>query len=278
MKKFSLAVLGLLFLFVNVGYGKEVVSSAKKPVKTPAKKAAAAPKNEKLFVKAESQSIIFYTGGTMYVIQPESVSSAGNMMYFAAKDFTDGKDLITKKIEKIECRVDAPEKKIYKVTMQVGDKSIDPNYRLEIFAEILKGQPYLALYTKFFYLGEDVHKCGINWGLSSPYASDPYKYYTISKDNKIQTFRLKGDSNENKIGYAKWLYLHNGKGSGVGLICTTMLGKGEDFVFINSVPPEKELTKTESSDIFMLYMPISKNFKILDSIYTSAMKLDWTFN
>ena len=282
MKKFSLLLLGLLFLSVNVGYGKEGVSSSKNTVKIPAKTAKAAltapKKNEKLFAQVSKQDIIFYTGGRMYVIQPESISSEGNMMYFAAKDFTEGKDLITKKIEKIECRVDTPEKKIYKITMQMGDKSIDPGYRLEIFAEIIKGQPYLALYTKFFYLGEDAHKCGINWGLSSPYASDPYKYYTIPKENKIQTYRLGGSSSENKIGYAKWLYLHNGKGTGIGLICAAMLGKGEDFIFINSVPPEKELTKNESSDIFMLYMPISKNFKVLDGIYNSAMKMDWTFN
>jgi len=97
--------------------------------------------------------------------------------------------------------------------------------------------------------------------LNSPYASDPYKYYTIPKEGKSLTYRLRDEAGNNKIGYAKWLYLHNGKGSGVGLICSALIGKGEDFIFINSVPPEKELSGTDSADVFMVYMPIEKKFQ-----------------
>ena len=191
---------------------KETVTVPKKTVKVPVNAEKVPAKNEKLFVQVDKQDIIFYTAGIMYTIQTEGINSAGNTMYFAAKDFTDNKDLITKKIEKIECRVNTPERKVYKITLQLGDKNIEPKYRLEIFSEIKKGYPFLALYSKFFYLGNDVHKCGINWGLSSPYASDPYKYYTIPKEGKFLTYRLKDEADNNKIGYAKWLYLHNGKG------------------------------------------------------------------
>ena len=271
VKKLFAVWLSLFFLSGALCYGMEAATVPKKTVKAPAK-------NEKLFAKVDKQGIIFYTGGIMYTIQSEGISSAGNTMYFAAKDFTDNKDLITKKIEKIECRVNTPERKVYKITIRLGDKNIDPKYRLEIFSEIKKGYPFLALYSKFFYSGNDVHKCGINWGLSSPYASDPYKYYTIPKENKPVTYRLKDDAGNNKIGYAKWLYLHNGKGSGIGLICPSMIGKGEDFIFINSVPPEKELSGTDSADVFMIYMPIAKNFKILEQMYDETAKMQWTFD
>jgi hypothetical protein len=271
VKKVFVVWLSLFLLSGTLCYGKETAPVSKKTVKVPAK-------NEKLFAQADKQGIIFYTGGIMYTIQAEGINSAGNMMYFAAKDFTDNKDLVTKKIEKIECRVNTPERKVYKTTIQLGDNNIDPKYRLEIFSEIKKGYPFLALYSKFFYLGNDVHKCVINWGLSSPSDSDPYKYYTIPKEGKISTYRLKDESGGNKIGYAKWIYLHNGKGSGIGLICPAMLGKGDDFIFVNSVPPEKELSGTDSADIFMVYMPIAKNFKILDKMYDEIMKMRWTFD
>ncbi|MCX5641930.1 MAG: hypothetical protein NTY10_01610 [Candidatus Omnitrophica bacterium] len=271
MKKLFVIWLGMFILFNGLCYGKE-------PVKTPAKTGKITAKNEKLFAKVDKDGIIFYTGGTMYTLQSEGISSSGNMLYFAAKDFTDNKDLITKKITKIECRVDTPERKVYKTTIQLGDNSIEPGYRLEVFSEIKKGYPFLALYSKFFYLGKDVHKCGINWGLSSPYNSDPYKYYTMPQDGKFLTYPLKDKDGKSKIGYAKWLYLHNGKGSGIGLICPAMIGKGADFIFINSVPPEKELSETESSDVFMVYLPIEKNFKILDKLYDEVMKMQWTFD
>ena len=277
MKKLFVIWLGLFFLSGGLCYGKETATVPKKTVKVAVKAKKVPTKNDKLFARVDKQDIIFYTGGIMYTVQSEGINLAGNMMYFAARDFTDNKDLITKKIEKIECRVDTPERKVYKITLQLGDKNIDPEYRLEIFSEIKKGYPFLALYSKFFYLGNDVHKCGINWGLSSPYASDPYKYYTIPKENKFVTYRLKDEAGNNKIGYTKWLYLHNGKGSGVGLICPAIIGKGEDFIFINSVPPEKELSGTDSADIFMVYMPIEKNFKILNQMYDEIMKMQWTF-
>lgn len=278
MKKLFVIWLGLFFLSSGLCYGKETVVVPKKTVKVPVKAVKVPAKNEKLYVQVGKQDIIFYTGGIMYIVQSEGISAAGNTMYFAARDFTDNKDLITKKIEKIECRVNTPERKVYKITLQLGDKNIDPKYRLEIFSEIKKGYPFLALYSKFFYLGNDVHKCGINWGLSSPYASDPYKYYTIPKEDKILTYRLKDEADNNKIGYAKWLYLHNGKGSGIGLICPALIGKGEDFIFINSVPPEKDLSGTDSADVFIIYMPIEKNFKILNQMYDEVMKMRWTFD
>ncbi|MGI6595579.1 MAG: hypothetical protein ACOX1Z_02645 [Candidatus Ratteibacteria bacterium] len=38
-----------------------------------------------------------------------------------------------------------------------------------------------------------------------------------------------------------------------------MLGRGEDFIFLNSVPPKKKLKKGESLDLFMIFVPITKD-------------------
>ena len=55
-------------------------------------------------------------------------------------------------------------------------------------------------------------------------------------------------------------------------------GKLVDEVSVDARKLEKELTKNDSSNIFMVYMPIEKNFKILNTIYNDVMKINWTFN
>jgi len=145
---------------------------------------------------------------------------------------------------------------------------------------VRKGYQLMAFMSKFVYLGKGVHKCGINWGLSSDNDKNPFKYYTIpDKSGKELTYRLEAVSKfkKNKIGYAKWLYLHGGKGSGIVLICPAMLGKGEDFIFINTVPPTKNLQKGESADVFMVFLPINKNVKTIPKMYEDIKKLEWDF-
>lgn len=50
------------------------------------------------------------------------------------------------------------------------------------FLEILKGYPFLAIYSKFVYTGDGVNECAINWALDSIY--EPFKYYTIPAKKK----------------------------------------------------------------------------------------------
>ncbi|MCM8833005.1 MAG: hypothetical protein NC816_03690 [Candidatus Omnitrophica bacterium] len=56
-----------------------------------------------------------------------------------------------------------------------------------------------------------------------------------------------------------------------------ILGKGEDFIFINSVPPKKKLSKGESIDVFMIFMPINKNFKILEELFQKIKDIKWEY-
>jgi hypothetical protein len=245
----------------------------------PVKKAAIKPvKAAKFGMKVSPEDVIFYTQGNFFIIQSESINSGGNMLYFAAKDFTGGKDLIVKKIEKNEIKVDTPDRKVVKTTFLLGDaSSIDPNYKMELACEIRKDLPSLATYSRFIYTGPDVHSCSLNWGLSSAYAKNKYKYYTISKEGKVRTFKLGGEAGDKKIGYTRWLYAHDGRGSGAGLICPAMLGKGEDFIFVNSVPPQKELATNQSMDVFLIFVPIYKNFKILNELYSKIAGISWKF-
>ena len=54
-----------------------------------------------------------------------------------------------------------------------------------------------------------------------------------------------------------------------------MLGKGEDFIFINTVPPKKKLKKGESADVFMVFFPVDKDFTSIPKKYEEIEKMEW---
>jgi len=106
---------------------------------------------------------------------------------------------------------------------------------------------------------------------------EPYKYYTIPQKDKILTYKLE-KTKKTKIGHANWIFANTGKGEGGGLIApAVILGKGEDFIFINSVPPKKKLSKGESIDVFMIFMPIEKNYKILEELFEKTKTIKWEY-
>ena len=267
MKRF---VILLVSLFVFLAFQGAMARAASEKV----------PLTERILVNIDKDGVAFFAGGAMYVIRADCIGLPKTLLYFTAKDFTKNKNFLIKKVEKVEQKVDTPDRKMVKVTMLVGDNKIendiDQNYRLVLFAEIIKGEDYLVLYSKFLYLGEGTRKCGINWGFSSASDEDPFKYYTLPQKGKDMTYKLSG-SKKNKIGYAKWLYVHNGKGMGIGLVSPALLGKGEDFIFINTVPPTKDLKRNESSDVFMVWVPITDGYKVLEKTYEEINKIQWKF-
>ncbi|MCD6408196.1 hypothetical protein J7L87_04000 [bacterium] len=225
---------------------------------------------------SKDKDVFLYTQGNIYLVQPQCIISSGNMLYFAAQDFTAKKELLVKKTKKVEVIKDEEEKKIIKTTFILGDNKRDyPDYELILFLEIRKNFPFLAIYSKFAYNGKERHLCGINWGLESAYT--PYKYYTIPKKGKILTFKLK-KTRKTKIGHANWIFANTGKGTGAGLIApAVILGRGENFIFINSVPPKKRIKKGETIDVFMIFLPIDKNFKILEKLYNEVKNIEWKY-
>ena len=239
---------------------------------------------DRIFVKIINGDASLFANGTPYLISDNSIVLPMSLLYFAAKDFTTNQELLIKKTEKALFTLDTPERKIVKLSFLVGsnkvEDDINPNYRLEIFAEVRKGFPLIAIYSKFVYLGKGTHKCGVNWGLSSYSEEDPFKYYTVpDKNGKAVTYKLVPASKlkKNKIGYAEWLYLHDGKGDGIVLICPSMLGKGGDFIFINTVPPQKDLQQNSSADVFMIFFPVNNNFNEIPTIYENIKKMKWDF-
>lgn len=231
---------------------------------------------DKFGYKIGKEDVFLFTQGNIYLVQPVSITSGGKMMYFAAKDFTANRDLLVQKLKEAKAVVDEKDRKVIDAKFSVGSrKKIYSDYQLELFLEIRKEFPFLAIYSKFKYLGKGTHTCGINWAVDSAY--ERFKYYTIPKKGKLLTYKLK-KTRRTKIGQANWIYVHSGKGEGAGLIApAVILGKGKDFIFINSVPPKKKLKKGESIDVFMIFMPINKNFKILPELYEKVKVIKWEY-
>jgi len=278
----------LVMTGIMVGFALSAFPQAEKQ-STTAKTAAsakAAPQKtaptDKLGMRVDAEGVALATSGCLYYAQPACITTSGYILYFAAKDFTSNKDLLVKTLEKTEIRENSDTRKAVKATFGLAERdTVDPDYKLDVYLEVRKGYPFMAIYSKFAYVGEGSHECGINWGVSEGNASarEKFRYYTMPVEGKIRTFKLgKSGQGQEKIGYSKWLYVHNGRGAGAGIICPYMLGKGEDFIFINSVPPKKELTRDMSLDIFMVFVPINKNFKMLDTWYSQTMKINWQFD
>lgn len=227
------------------------------------------------FKFTSEKDILLITKDVNYLVQPQSIMAHGNMLYFAAQDFTKNRELLIKKTKEVKVIKDEPKRKIIRVTYSLGDKVEYPEYSLILFLEIREEYPFLAIYSKFVYNGEGTAECGINWAMESAY--EPYRYYTIPEKNKFGTYKLE-KTQKTKIGQANWIFANTGKGEGAGLIAPgVILGKGEDFIFINSVPPKKKLSKNESIDVFMIFLPINKNFKILPELFEKIKNIKWEY-
>lgn len=221
--------------------------------------------------------VFFMTEGNMFLVQPESIVCSGNMIYFAAQDATAKKDLIVNKTKNIAVVVDENARKVVKMTFLLSDdkNTVYNDYELVLFLEIREGFPFLAMLSKFVYTGSGTRECGINWALDS--AHEPFKYYTIPHKGEIKTFPLV-KTKRTKIGQANWIFANKGDGVGGGLIApAAILGRGEDFIFLNSVPPKKKLSKGESIDLFMIFVPINKDFKILPELFEKIKSIKWEY-
>ncbi len=236
---------------------------------------------EKLYVEIQKEDVLFATEGAMYDASVSAINSAGYIMYFAAKDFTANKDLVVRKMEDARFIVNTSERKVVKAVYLMENQNgvIDKDYRHVVFYEVRKGQPFLAVDSRFVYLGEGTHICGINWGMSGNSDNNRFKYYAYPKGGKVLNYKLGPlkSTQSNKIGVVEWLYAHDGKGYGAGLICAGILGKGEDFIFINSAPQKKQLKKNNYIEVFFITMPISKDFKKLSTIYNQIKNVEWKY-
>ncbi len=226
----------------------------------------------------KEEDVFFVTeSNNMFLVQPSSIICNGNMLYFAAQDFTARKDMTVEKTKDIKVIVDEKDRKVVKATFLMADdkKKVCNDYELTLFLEIRREFPFLAIYSKFIYTGSGINECGINWAVDSTHT--PFKYYTIPQKGENKAFPLV-KTKRTKIGQANWIFVHNGQGVGAGIIApAALLGRGEDFVFLNGVPAKKKLSKGQSLDVFMIFMPINKNFKILPETFEKIKDLKWEY-
>ncbi|MCX7704709.1 MAG: hypothetical protein N2115_00415 [bacterium] len=234
-----------------------------------------------LYIETRQDDVLIATEGALYAVSADGIHSAGYIMYFAAKDFTADKDLTMKKLKEAKLIVDKPDRKVVKAVFLMENQKnvIDNDYLHVMFLEIRKDYPFLAVDSRFTYLGEGTHVCGINWGMEGSSDANKFKYFAYPEGGKILNFKMGPlkSTQSNKIGVKDWLYAHDGKGYGAGLICAGILARGEDFIFINSVPQKKQLRKGNFVEVFFITMPISKNFKILQEIFDEIKTVKWVY-
>ncbi len=221
--------------------------------------------------------VFFVTeANSMFLVQPSSIICNGNMLYFAARDFTAKKDMTVEKTKDVKVVIDEENRKVVKATFLLADdkKTVCKNYELVLFLETRREFPFLAIYSEFVYTGTGTNECGINWAVDSTHT--PFKYYTIPQGANQAVPLVK--TKRTKIGQANWIFVHNGQGTGAGIIApAAFLARGEDFVFLTGVPPKKKLSRGQSLDVFMIFMPINKNFKTLPETFEKIKNLKWEY-
>ena len=222
----------------------------------------------------EFWKLVFTTEGNSYEVLSSTVRAGGCLIYFAGKDFTHHRDMMIDNIKELKVIKDEDNRKVVKVYFLLQDlegKRV-PDYSLEVSLEIRKGLPSLEMYSKLRYKGEERALTGLNWGIS-----DGFKYYAIPQKNEVKNYALPqkiGKFTRTKIGVCPWIYAHGGKGEGLGVITSSLLGKGEDYIFVNSIPQKKRLGKNESMDVFILVCPV-KGYKPIASLYERVKNIDW---
>jgi len=228
--------------------------------------------------RISGEDVFFITeNNSVFLVQPASIVCSGNMLYFAAQDFTAKKDFIVAKTKDIKVIIDEKNRKVVKETFLLADdkNKVSSDYELVLFLEIRQEFPFLAIYSKCVYTGSGIHECGVNWGLAS--AHEPFKFYTIPQKGENKTYPLV-ETKRTKIGQTNWIFANTGEGIGAGLIApAAILGRGKDFIFLNSVPPKKKLGKGESIDIFMIFLPVNKNYKILPELFEKIKNIKWEY-
>ena len=165
---------------------------------------------DKLYVEVQKEDVLIATESALYNVSADGIYSAGYIMYFGAKDFTANKDLTVKKLKEAKVVVDKPDRKVVKAVFLVENQNgiIDNNYEHVVFLEIRKNYPFLAVDSRFVYLGEGTHVCGINWGMSGNSDANRFKYYAYPDSGKTLNYKLGPlkATQSNKIGVVNWLY------------------------------------------------------------------------
>lgn len=244
---------------------------------------AAADRPFGYMVRGAQEDIFFFTHGNNYLVQSEaetadgvstaSIVSSGSRLIFAAQDFTARRELTVGPKKTHRALVDEKDRKVVQVVYNMrSPQGVETDYELHLFFEIRREHPFLAIMSRFLYVGEGRRNCGINWAIDGERES--YRFFTTPAG----TFPLVR-TRRSKIGQANWIFVNDGKGVGAGLIApAALLGRGDDFIFLNSVPQRKNLARGQDSiELFMIFMPINRNFRVLAEIFEQIKEIRWEY-
>ena len=231
--------------------------------------------------KITDSEIILKVKNNSYFVEPSVIRAGNYIAYFAGKDSTSKKDMTVGRKKSVKVVVDKPDRKIVQLVCSLKDLkgNILKDYELELNLEIRRDLPCLIMMSKFRYLGGDRVLCVMNWGISGS-----LEYYSVPERGKVVTRKLPGIgriTRRTKIGIKPWIYAHAGKGEGIGLITSGLLGKQEDFIYVNYVKgrsQRKRLERGKSMDLFMIFLPIEKGgTKPIASLYERVKNIQWNY-
>ncbi|MCD6521922.1 hypothetical protein J7K56_04060 [Candidatus Calescamantes bacterium] len=226
--------------------------------------------------KGEIFKITLYAEGVKYDIIPTAIKVENYLLYFAAENLKEKKSMLMDDFKEVKVVRDEENKKdiLTLIYLHDGKGHRINDYILQVTFEIWKGYPFLAFYSKLKYMGDKKAKTALNWGIG-----DHFKYYTIPKGRKVKTFKLQSkgrfSKRKTKIGKVAWVYAHSGKGYGLGIITPWLVGKGEDFLFVNPVPQVKYLKKGDTMDVFILIFPVKGGYKPVQTMFEKLRKVSW---
>lgn len=234
-------------------------------------------------VRGEPFAVVLETGGNSFVMMSSVLRVGGFLAYFAAQDFTHGKEMIMHEFKEIEVVKDEEDVKGIKtvISLQDLDGRVLPDYKLVVSLQINRGCPSLVVYSKLVYKGREPARIALNWGITGD-----FRYYVYPKGDEIRARRLevakimRGRATKLGRGAYPWIWPTNGRGDGLGIMTVGMLLNNplEREIVITDAPPKKKLNRGEFMDIPFILLPTTKEeggVKPVRKLYERIRGIRW---
>ncbi len=234
-------------------------------------------------VRDKPMAVVLETGGKSYMMMSGALKTEGYLAYFAAQDFTHGKEMIMHEFKEVKVVKDEEDVKGIKtvISLQDMDGRVLPDYELVVSLQINRGYPNLVVYSKLVYKGREPARIGLNWGITGD-----FQFYVYPEGDEIRARRLevaaimRGRATKLGRGAYPWIWPTNGKGDGLGIMTVGMLLKNplEGEIVITDVPPKRKLSRGEFMDVPFILLPTTKEeggVKPVRELYERVKRVRW---